>query len=155
MTYNHHFWDGAVKVEKEEIEIGDILILGDRWRPGGYTEVVEVCVMSLNPGDTATVVVRGGGVENVRLDNLKRPDWFKMPRYWSSGRVRTICHYRRPLHKDDMLKHGVAVTRVLTYDSDGDESDGSESDGIAIDYSDFMFEDYIKSKESGIRSRKN
>ena len=33
-NYNAHFWDGAVKVENEEIEVGDVLILGDCRRPG-------------------------------------------------------------------------------------------------------------------------
>ena len=147
MNYNHHFWDGAVKVEKEEIEVGDVLILGDRPRPGWYPEVVEVCLLSVNDNETATVIVRGGGVENVRLGNLRRPDWYKLPRYWLSGGSRTIPHYRRPTYKDDMLKHGVAVTRVVNYDSDGSESDDSESNGHEIDYLDVMFGDYVASME--------
>ena len=149
MNYNRHFWDGAVKVDKDEIEVGDVLILGDRQRPlGWFTKFVEVRVLSVNGNDTATVMLRGGGVENVRLDNLKRPDWNKLPRYWISRGPRTIPHYRRPTNKDDMLKHGVAVVCVIDYDSDGNELDDAVFDAQRIDYSDFMLRDFLASMES-------
>ena len=148
MNYNHHFWDGSVKVDKEEIEVGDVLILGDRRRSDVYPEVVEVRLLSINENETATVIVRDGGVENVRLDNLRRPDWNKLPQYWISRGPRTILHYRRPTYKDDMLKHGVAVTRVIDYDSDGNELDDAVFDAQRIDYLDFMLRDFLASMES-------
>ena len=148
MNYNSHFWDGSVKVDKEELEVGDVLILGDRRRPDMYPEVVEVRLLSINDDETATVIVRDGGVENVRLDNLRRPDWNKLPQYWISRGPRTIPHYRRPTYKDDMLKHGVAVTRVINYDSDGFELDDAEFNAQRIDYLDFTFRDFVASMES-------
>ena len=45
-NYDGRFWNGAVKVTKEEIDVGDVLILGDCRRPGLYPEVVEVCVIA-------------------------------------------------------------------------------------------------------------
>ena len=49
-----------------------------------------------------------------------------------------------------MLKHGVTVTRVVNYDSDGSESEESDSDGPGIDdgHQDVMFNDYVASMES-------
>ena len=41
-NYNCGFWDDTIKVDREEIEVGDVYILGDRMRPGSYPEVVEV-----------------------------------------------------------------------------------------------------------------
>ena len=128
-NYDGRFWNGAVKVTKEEIDVGDVLILGDCRRPGLYPEVVEVRVIAVNDDETVTVIVRGGGVENVRISNLWRPDWFTRPRFWLSRGPRSIPRFRRPLFKDKMLKHGVAVTHVVNYKSDGSESDGPESDG--------------------------
>ena len=87
-------------------------------------------------------------MENVRLDNLKRPDWNKLPQDWISRGPRTIPHYRRPTYKDDMLKHGVAVTRVIDYDSDGNELEDAVFDAQRIDYSDFMLRDFLASMES-------
>ena len=143
-NYNARFWDGAVKVAKEEVEVGDVLILGDRWRPGRNPEVVEVCVMSVNNDETATVIVRGGRVENVRLGNLRRPDWYTKPRFWLSLGPRTIPRFKRPLFKDDMLKHGVEVTCIVNYNHNESESDESESDEAEAndEHPDFMFEDF-------------
>ena len=107
--YNTRFWDGAVKVLKDEIEVGDVLILGGCRRLGWRSGVVEVRVMLLNCDKTVTVIVRGGGVENVKIGNLRRPDWFSKPHSWRSLGPRGYHRYQRPLFKDDMLKHGVAI----------------------------------------------
>ena len=107
--YSARFWDGAVKVLKDEIKVGDLLILGGCRRPGWRSGVVEVRVMSLNCDKTVTAIVRGGGVENVKIGNLRRPDWFSKPRSWRSLGPRGYHRYQRPLFKDDMLKHGVAI----------------------------------------------
>ena len=133
MNYNAGFWLGAVKVKKEDIEVGDVLILGDCRRSGCYPEVVEVRVISVNLDETVTVILRGGGVESVRLNNLRRPDWWTTPQFWSSQSPRTIPRFRRPTYKDKMLKHGVAVT--------GDR-------GIDDGHRDVMFHDYVASMES-------
>ena len=91
--------------------MGDVLILGESRLSGVYPDVVEVRVMSINPDETVTVIVRGGGgVENVKLTDLRRPDWWTTPRYWTSGGPRSVPMYRRPTNKDEMLKHGVVVT---------------------------------------------
>ena len=142
MNYNHGFWLGAVRVKEEEIEVGDVLALGDCKRFGRYPypEVVEVRVVSVNGDGTVTVILRGGGVENVRLDNLRRPDWWSTPRFWRSQGPRTTPRYRRPTHKDKMLKHGVAVA--------GDP-------GIDDGHCDVMFVDYVASMEAGLGSRVN
>ena len=128
MNYNHHFWDDSVKVWKDEIEVGDIFILAGRSRFDRFPYHVEVRLLSVNDDETATVKVRDGGVENVRLDYLRRPDWNTKPRYWTSERPRNPPFYRRPICKDDMLKHGVAVTRPAP-------------NVQQIDYLDFMFGD--------------
>ena len=111
--------------------------------------MVEVRVISVNGDETATAILRGGGVESVRLSNLRRPDWWAKPRYWLSQGPRTIPRFRRPTYKDEMLKHGVAVTRVVNYNSDGSESEESDSDGPGIDdgHQDVMFNDYVASME--------
>ena len=144
-NYNSRFLDDAVMVVKEEIEVGDVYILGDRRRPGCYPEVVEVRVMSVNINETVTVIVRVGGVENVIMDNLRQLDWYKKPLYWLSGGPRGIPHYRRPLFKDDMLTHGVEVTRVVNYDLNESESDESESEEAERndERPDYMFEDFL------------
>ena len=135
MNYNAGFWLGAVKVKKEEIEVGDVLILGECCRLECYPEVVEVRVISVNLDETVTVILRGGGVESVRLNNLRRLDWWTTPLYWTSRGPRTIPRYRRPTNKDEMLKHGVAVA--------GDC-------GIDVGHRDFMFHDFVASMEEGI-----
>ena len=40
------FWDGAIKVTSEEIEVGDILIFGGHRCPGLYPKVVEVRIIA-------------------------------------------------------------------------------------------------------------
>ena len=142
MNYNHGFWLGAVRVKEEEIEIGDILCLADRKRLGRYPYpvVVEVRVVSLNSDGTATVILRGGGVENVRLDKLRRPDWWTTPRYWYCQGPRCIPRLRMPTHKDEMLKHGVAIA--------GDP-------GIDDGHRDVTYEDYVASMEARFRPRVN
>ena len=149
-NYNSNFWDNVVKVVREEIEVGDVYILGDRLRPGCYPEVVEVRVMSVNINRTVTVIVKGGRVENVRLDNLRQPDWYTKPYYWGSLGPRFIPHYRRPLFKDDMLAHGVEVVRVFGHngfesDESGFEMDESEADDAELDYGrpNYMAEDFF------------
>ena len=149
-NYNCGFWDDAIKVDREEIEVGDVYILGDRMRPGSNPEVVEVRVMSINVNETVTVIVRGGGVENVRVDNLRQPDWYTKPYYWGSLGPRFIPHYRRPLFKDDMLSHGVEVVRVFGHngfesDESGSEMDESEDEdtGPAIRRRDYMMQDFF------------
>ena len=136
MNYNAGFWLGAVQVKKEEVEVGDVLILSEKRLSGVYPDVVEVRVMSVNPDETVTVIVRGGGgVENVKLTDLRRPDWWTTPLYWTSGGLRTVPRYRRPTNKDEMLKHGVALA--------GDC-------GIDVGHCDFMIYDFIRSMEEGI-----
>ena len=112
-NYSTRFWDGAVRVKLEDIVVGDVLIIGDCRHPGCYPSVDEVCVMAVNANKTVTVIKRAGGdVESVKLRDLWRPDWFKMPyRYLSLGPRR--CQFRRPLLKDDMLKHGVEVEPIV------------------------------------------
>ena len=91
MNYHSHFWDGSVKVDRDEIEVGDIFIIaGRRRRPGWYADPVEVRVLSVNDNDTATVMVRGGSVESVKLDLLRRPDWRKVPQFYISHGPRSI-----------------------------------------------------------------
>ena len=140
MNYNAGFWLGAVRVKEEEIKVGDVLVLGDclRLEREPYCDVVEVRVIAVNYDGSATVIVRGGGVENVGLDNLRRPDWWSTPRFWRSGGPRGIPRYRRPLHKDEMLKHGVAVVGDI---------------GINAGHRDFMARDWYLSMQAGIRSR--
>ena len=127
-NYNARFLNGAVRVKKEEIEVGDVLIFDDRRRPGCYPTVVEVCVMAVNADETVMVILRFGSVENVKLSNLWRPDWFTKPYRWLSGGPRINRRFRRPLFKDNMLKHGVEVARVVNYDSDESKSNESKSD---------------------------
>ena len=105
--------------------------------------------MSINVNETVTVIVRGGGVENVRVDNLRQPDWYTKPYYWGSLGPRFIPHYRRPLFKDNMLAHGVEVVRVYGDDFESDESgsemDESDDGSVQLDYGrpDYIFEDWL------------
>ena len=102
--------------------------------------------------ETVTVIVRGGGVENVRVDNLRQPDWYTKPYYWGSLGPRFIPHYRRPLFKDNMLAHGVEVARVVNFGHNGSKSDESKSESDESESEeaernderpDYMFEDFL------------
>ena len=132
MTYTNDFWVNAVEVRKDEIEVGDIFILFGRSRFDTYPHCVEARLLSVNDDETATVKVRDRGVENVKLDLLRRPDWNTKPHFWDTERLMhpNLPFNRRPICKDDMMKHGVAVTRL-------------GSNVQHIDCSDFMFRDYI------------
>ena len=61
-------------MKKEEIEVGNVLILGNCQHPGCYPEVVEVRVMAVNANETVIVILRFGGVENVEMSNFWHPD---------------------------------------------------------------------------------
>ena len=113
-----------MKVWKDEIEVGDIFILSGRSRFDTYPHYVEARLLSVNDDETATVKVRD------RL--LRRPNWNTKPHFWDTERTvyPGLRFTRRPICKDDMMKHGVAVTRP-------------GSDVQHIDCSDFMFRDYI------------
>ena len=142
MNYHDELWDRAVPVKKEEVEVGDVLILGEkRVLDPVYPDVVEVRVISFNADETVTVISRVGGVESVKLSDLRRPDWWRQPYSWMSFGMKRR-HYRRPLHKDEMLKHGVALV--------GDR-------GLDVGHRDFMFADFVRSMEEGLaigRARK-
>ena len=150
MNYHSHFWDGAVKVDKDDIEIGDIFVIAGHAprRSGWPADPVEARVLSVNDNDTATVMVRGGDIESVRLDLLRQPKWSKVPQFYMSYGPRSIPFYRRPTHKDDMLKHGVAVTRLDEYDDDGNLLVDEVYRAQRIDTSDFMMRDYFDSIEA-------
>ena len=148
MNYHSHFWDGSVKVDRDDIEVGDIFVIeGRRVCPGWSPAPAEVRVLSVNDNDTATVMVRGGSVENIKLDRLRQPKWSKVPQFYMSYGPRSIPFYRRPTHKDDMLKHGVAVTHRNEYDDEGNLLDDEEFFAQRIDTSDFMMRDYFDSIE--------
>ena len=135
MDYNDELWKGAVPVKEEEVEVGDVLILNEkRVLDPVYPDVVEVRVISLNADETVTVISRGGGVESVKLSDLRRPDWWEQPLYWMAFGMRRR-HYRRPTNKDEMMKHGVVLV--------GDR-------GIDVGHRDFMFEDFVRSMEEGL-----
>ena len=110
--YNYYalLWNGALRVKLDNFEVGDVLILGGC--KGCYPDVEEVRVMAVNVNETLTVIKRDdGGVENVKLRDLWRPDFLRLPRMFRSGRPRTIPCYQRPLCKDEILKHGVELAR--------------------------------------------
>lgn len=90
-----------MKVKLDNIEVGDVLIIGDGKRRGCYPDTDEVRVMAVNANETLTVIKRYGGVENVKLCDLWRPDFLRLPRRFLNCGPRTVC-YQRPLFKDDM-----------------------------------------------------
>ena len=101
-----------MEVEVDNIEVGDVLILGGLCK-GCHPIFGEVHVIAVNVNETLTVIRRiDGGVENVKLQDVWRPDFLRLPLMCLGRGPRTIPCYQRPVCRNEMLRHGLELARI-------------------------------------------